>query len=87
LGPALIVSQEPELAAAIRAGTQAKVAQLKAQLASRVANILTGQLNRSLSFYDDWFDPVIGVRGRYNPSKACYLTTETYIGGFGIGRT
>jgi hypothetical protein len=58
---------------------------LKAQLASRVANILTTQLNRSLSFYDDWFDPVIGMRGRYNLSKAFYLTAETDIGGFGIG--
>jgi hypothetical protein len=58
---ALIQSQQPELVAAIRAGAQAKVAQLKAQLASRVANVLTSQLNRSLSFYDDWFDPAIGV--------------------------
>ena len=82
---ALIQSQQPELVAAIRAGVQAKVAQLKAQLASRVANILTTQLNRSLSFYDDWFDPVIGMRGRYNLSKAFYLTAETDIGGFGIG--
>jgi hypothetical protein len=82
---ALIQSQEPELVAAIRTGAQAKVAQLKAQLASRVANTLTSQLNRSLSFYDDWFDPVIGLRGRYNLSKAFYLTAETDIGGFGIG--
>jgi hypothetical protein len=82
---ALIESQHAELAAAIRAGVQAKVNQLKAQLASKVANILTGQLNRSLSFYDNWIDPVIGVRGRLNLSKAFYLTAETDVGGFGIG--
>jgi hypothetical protein len=82
---ALIQSQQPELAAAIQAGAQAKVNLLKAQLSSRVANVLTGQLNRSLSFYDDWFDPLIGLRGRYNLSKAFYLTAETDIGGFGIG--
>jgi hypothetical protein len=82
---ALIQSQQPELVAAIRAGAQAKVAQLKADLAGRVANVLTTLLNRSLSFYDDWFDPVIGVRGRYNLSKAFYLTAQTDIGGFGIG--
>jgi hypothetical protein len=82
---ALIQGQQPELTAAIRAGAQAKVAQLKAQLTSQVANLLTGQLNRSLSFYDDWFDPLIGLRGRYNLSKAFYLTAETDIGGFGIG--
>ena len=80
---ALIQSQQPELAAAIRAGAQAKAAQLKAQLAGQVANILTSQLNRSLSFYDDWFDPLIGVRGRLNLSKAFYLTAETDVGGSG----
>jgi hypothetical protein len=58
---------------------------LKADLAGRVAKVLTTQLNRSLSFYDDWFDPLIGLRGRYNLSKAFYLTAETDVGGFGIG--
>jgi hypothetical protein len=61
------------------------VNQIKAQLASQVANTLTGQLNRSFSFYDDWFDPVIGLRGRFNLTKAFYLTAETDVGGFGIG--
>ena len=82
---ALIQSQQPELVAAIRTGAQARISQLKAQLASQVANTLKTQLNRSLSFYDDWFDPVIGLRGRLNLSKAFYLTAETDIGGFGIG--
>jgi hypothetical protein len=82
---AQIESQQPELVAAIRAGAQAKVVQLKAQLTSQLTNTLTGQLNRSLSFYDDWFDPLIGVRGRLNLSKAFYLTAETDVGGFGIG--
>jgi len=81
----LIQTQQPGLAAAIRTGAQARVSQLKAQLASQIANKLTTQLNRSLSFYDDWFDPVIGLRGRLNLSKAFYLTAETDIGGFGIG--
>ena len=81
----LIQSRQPELAAAIRTGAQARVNQLKAQLASQVANTLTGQLNRSFSFYDDWFDPVIGLRGRFNLTKAFYLTAETDVGGFGIG--
>ncbi len=29
--------------------------------------------------------PLIGLRGRYNLSKAFYLTAETDVGGFGIG--
>ena len=52
---------------------------------AQVANSLTGQLNRSFSFYDDWLDPVIGLRGRFNLNKAFYLTAESDVGGFGIG--
>jgi hypothetical protein len=81
----LIQSQEPELAAAIRAGAQARIDQLKAQLSDQVSNRVTSQLNRSFSFYDDWVDPVIGLRGRFNLNKAFYLTAESDVGGFGIG--
>jgi outer membrane autotransporter protein len=81
----LVVQQQPQLIAAVRTGAQARVNQLKAQLANQVANTLTGQLNRSFSFYDDWFDPVIGLRGRFNLTKAFYLTAESDVGGFGIG--
>jgi hypothetical protein len=81
----VIESQEPELIEAIQAGAQARVNQLKAQLANQVANRLTSQLNRSFSFYDSWTDPVIGLRGRLNLSKAFYLTAESDVGGFGIG--
>jgi hypothetical protein len=81
----LVAQAQPELVAAARTGAQARANQLKAQLANQVANTLTGQLNRSFSFYDDWFDPVIGLRGRFNLTKAFYLTAESDIGGFGIG--
>jgi len=80
----LVQSQEPELVAAIRTGAQARVNQLKAQLAGQVANTVTKQLNRSFSFYDSWADPVIGLRGRFNLNKAFYLTAESDVGGFGI---
>lgn len=62
----LISSQEPAFAAAIRAGAEARVNQLKAQLANQVANSLTSQLNRSFSFYDSWTDPVNA--GRIRPA-------------------
>ena len=81
----LIANQDSELAAAIRTGAQARANQLKAQLAGQVANKLTSQLNRSFSFYDSWTDPLIGLRGRLNLTKAFYLTAETDVGGFGIG--
>jgi hypothetical protein len=81
----VIANREPELVAAIRAGAQAKVAQIKSQLVNQVSAKLTQQLSRSFSFYDSWTDPVIGLRGRYNLNKAFYLTAETDVGGFGIG--
>jgi outer membrane autotransporter protein len=81
----LIQSQDPALAAAIRTSAQARVNQLKAQLASQIANTVTKQLNRSFSFYDSWVDPAIGLRGRFNLNKAFYLTAESDVGGFGIG--
>jgi hypothetical protein len=73
------------LGAAIRAGEQARVNQLTGELSNEVAKRVTKQLNRSFSFYDDWVDPVIGLRGRFNLNKAFYLTAESDVGGFGIG--
>src|SRR5271165_1261542 len=81
----LIQSQDPELAAAIRAGAEARVNQLKTQLSDQISNHIRSQLNRSFSLYDDWADPVIGLRGRFNLNKAFYLTAESDVGGFGIG--
>jgi hypothetical protein len=81
----VIQNQAPDLAAAIRADAEARVNQLKAQLTNQVASRVTNQLSRSFSFYDDWFDPVIGLRGRFNLNKAFYLTAESDVGGFGIG--
>jgi hypothetical protein len=81
----LLQSQQGELADAIRAGAQARVNALKTQLSNRVADRVASQLNRSFSFYDSWTDPLIGLRGRLNLSKAFYLTAETDVGGFGIG--
>jgi len=80
-----IQSQLPPLEAAIQAKVQARVNQVKTGLENRISNYLTGQLNRSFSFYDNWVDPLIGLRGRFNLTKAFYLTAQTDVGGFGIG--
>ena len=69
-------SREAELTAAIRTGVQSRVNQLKSQLESQISNTLITQLNRNFSFYDNWFDPVIGLRGRFNLTKAFYLIGE-----------
>ena len=81
----LVQSHESGLVAAIRTKAQARVSQLKNQLATQIADSLTSQLNRSFSFYDSWFDPLIGLRGRFNLNKAFYLTAEADVGGFGAG--
>ena len=81
----LIQGKQQELADAIRAGAQARVNQLKGELSNQIAKRVTNQLNRSFSFYDSWTDPLIGLRGRLNLSKAFYLTAESDVGGFGIG--
>jgi hypothetical protein len=80
-----IESQEQELAEAIRTGAQARVNQIKAQLSNQVANTIASKLNRSFSFYDNWTDPVIGLRGRFNLNKTFYVTAQSDVGGFGIG--
>jgi hypothetical protein len=51
----------------------------------KIAKILHKELNRSFSLSEYWFDPYIGIGGRYNLSKAFYLTAKVDVGGFGAG--
>ncbi|MGA8478842.1 MAG: hypothetical protein WB696_12865, partial [Chthoniobacterales bacterium] len=81
----VIQTRRPELAAAIQSGVQARVNLVKAALSSEIATGLTSRLSQKFSLYQDWFDPFIGVRGRYNFYKPFYLTAEGDVGGFGIG--
>jgi hypothetical protein len=74
-----------DLLAAIRTGAQARVNQLKTQLSNQIATTLKSQLDTSFARTDDWFDPYIGLRARYNLSKAFYLTGKADVGGFGVG--
>jgi hypothetical protein len=80
-----IQSRLADLTAAVRAGVQARVNQIKAQLSSQIASTLKSQLNRSFERIDDWFDPWMGLRARYNFTKAFYVTGYADVGGFGIG--
>ena len=68
-----------------RTGAQARTNQLKAALAAQVAASLTTALSGSFSLYENWFDPFIGLGGRYSLTKALYLTGEPDVGGFGVG--
>ena len=51
----------------------------------KIAKILHKELNQTLRLTEDWFDPYIGINGRYNFTKAFYVTAKVDIGGFGAG--
>ena len=50
----------------------------------RIVDVLNKELNRSFSLTERWVDPYIGIGGRYNPTKAFYLTGKVDVGGFGV---
>jgi hypothetical protein len=52
---------------------------------ARITKILKNQLNSGVSLTEYWADPYIGIGGRYNLSKAFYLTGKADVGGFGLG--
>jgi hypothetical protein len=51
----------------------------------RIERELRRGLNRRFVESNDWFDPYIGLRGRYNFSPRVYFTGRADIGGFSIG--
>ncbi|MFZ3374142.1 MAG: hypothetical protein WA183_01135 [Chthoniobacterales bacterium] len=51
----------------------------------KIAGILNKGLNRSFSLTEYWFDPYIGIGGRYKLTKAFYVTAKVDVGGFGAG--
>src|SRR5437762_7903424 len=51
----------------------------------KIVNVLNKELNRSFSLTERWVDPYIGVGGRYNLTKAFYLTGKADVGGFDAG--
>ncbi len=45
----------------------------------------TRSLSQTLARDDYWFDPYVGLRGRYNFNKTDYTAVRGEIGGFGVG--
>jgi len=52
---------------------------------AKIEGILHHALDRQVSRLDDWWDPYVGVRARYNLNEKLYLTGRADIGGFGLG--
>jgi hypothetical protein len=50
----------------------------------RIIDVLNKQLNRSFSLTERWADPYLGIGGRYNLTKAFYVTGKVDVGGFGV---
>jgi hypothetical protein len=71
--------------AARRAAVARAVNAAKAQIANQLAFRLDKSLNQTLARDDYWFDPYVGLRGRYNFNKVFYTAVRGEIGGFDVG--
>jgi hypothetical protein len=71
--------------AARRAAVQRAVNAAKARIANQLAFRLDKSLNQTFSRDDYWFDPYLGLRGRYNFNKVFYTAVRGEIGGFDVG--
>jgi hypothetical protein len=68
-----------------RAEVQRAVNAAKARIANQLALRLNKSLSQTKSKDDFWFDPYVGLRGRYNFNKTYYTGVRGEIGGFGVG--
>jgi hypothetical protein len=78
----------PPLHAGEAAHLAEEIAALKGTVAERKAQIvqlLHDRLDRTVTRTDDWWDPYVGLRGRYNLNSAFYLVAKGDIGGFTVG--
>jgi hypothetical protein len=71
--------------AARRAAVNRIVNAAQAQIADQLAAVLDTKLHQSIARDDYWFDPYVGLRGRYNFNKTFYTAVRGEIGGFGVG--
>ena len=68
-----------------REAVQRAVDVAKARIANQLALRLNKTLSQTKSKDDFWFDPYVGLRGRYNFNKTYYTAVRGEIGGFGVG--
>lgn len=90
-----ITQRQAELTAAVQAAERAvgtarvvaqqRVKKIKGEISQRIADKLEDALSARVSRTDDWFDPYVGLRARYNFNDRFYVTAKGDIGGFGVG--
>ena len=71
--------------AARRAAVARAVNAAEAQITHQLASTLDMKLSQTIARDDYWFDPYVGLRGRYNFNKTVYTAVRGEIGGFGVG--
>jgi hypothetical protein len=69
----------------LRAAVDRRVTAAKKELSTKIADTLHDGLDRKVSRRDDWWDPYVGLRGRYNLNDKFYLVAKGDIGGFSVG--
>ncbi len=72
-------------AAEFREEVRLRVDAAKRDLEREIRRRIGRALNANHSKLNDWFDPYVGFRARYNLNAAFYLTAGGDIGGFGLG--
>jgi hypothetical protein len=70
-----------ERGVARREAVQRVVNSAKARIANQLAVRLNKRLGQTLSRDDYWFDPYLGLRGRYNFNKVFYTAVRGEVGG------
>src|SRR6266487_816475 len=68
-----------------RAAVDRVVNEAKARIANQLAVRLNKRLSQTIARDDYFFDPYVGLRGRYNFNKTYYTAVRGEIGGFGVG--
>ncbi|MFV0336976.1 MAG: hypothetical protein ACK5LK_01860 [Chthoniobacterales bacterium] len=64
---------------------QQKLAKTKAKLSKELAKKIEKELPTSAEGNRSWVDPIIGLRGQINITRALYLAAQGDVGGFGAG--
>src|SRR6266702_5593513 len=68
-----------------RAAVDRVVNEAKARIVNQLAVRLNKRLSQTIARDDYFFDPYVGLRGRYNFNKTFYTAVRGEIGGFGVG--
>jgi hypothetical protein len=68
-----------------RAAVNRIVNEATARITQDLSRTLIAKFDQSISKDDSWFDPYIGLYGRYNFNKTYYTALRGQIGGFGVG--